>query len=79
MVLSVEALRGDKGSELSEIAITFDAEGLDVLLTSLNRLKQKKGHDHLMTPSWAGNELTETRHGGANSLLINHLRLVRIE
>lgn len=32
-------------------------------------------HVHLMTPSWAGNELTEEVQGTGN-VLFNHLRIV---
>jgi hypothetical protein len=44
------------------------------LIRTLERLRQGGGHDHLMTRSWAGNELTEQKHDLA-STLINHLRI----
>ena len=80
MILTIEGLKdaGPSGERISEVAICFDQEGLDVLWRELERLKQKRGHSHLMTPAWAGNELTEEVQGGEKYVLINHLRLVRI-
>ena len=77
MILSIEAIADNKCKDISEVAITFDGEGLDILLDRLNRLKQRVDHDHLMTPAWGGNELTEIRQSVGESVLVNHLRLVR--
>ena len=56
-----------------ELEVHLDQEGLDSLLRALHRLADSKAplprHDHLMTPSWAGNELTETKQGAGNTLL----------
>ena len=56
-----------------ELEIHCDQEGLDVLLRTLHRLADSKSslprHDHLMTPGWAGNELTEEKQGEQNTLL----------
>ena len=63
-------------AEQQELDIVCDDEGLDLLLDKLQRLKKGGGHTHLMTPSWAGDELTEekqTEHGS----LINHVRIVK--
>lgn len=54
------------------IEIFCDGEGLDLLLDRLARLKKNGGHAHLMTPAWAGDELSETRQGPDNRLY-NHL------
>jgi hypothetical protein len=44
----------------SEIEIHGDADGLGALADRIARLLEKKlDHDHLMTPSWGGAELTE--------------------
>jgi hypothetical protein len=54
-----------------EIQIHCDAEGVQTLIRSLARLAQKmtSDHDHLMTPSWAGHELTDEKQGQANRLV----------
>ncbi len=57
------------------VEIYFDEDGLKTLRRSLDMLSSKGGHDHLMTPSWAGTELTEEKQG-ENTTLINHLLLV---
>lgn len=57
------------------VEIYFDDEGLRVLRRSLEILAQRGGHDHLMTPSWAGTELSEQKQGTGTSL-INHVLLV---
>ncbi len=54
------------------IEIHVDREGVDLLLDRLRKLKERGGHDHLMTPSWSGNELTEEQQGPENEL-IHHL------
>ncbi|HVH12707.1 MAG TPA: Imm32 family immunity protein, partial [Longimicrobium sp.] len=57
---------------IDAVEIFCDGEGLDLLLDKLTRLKKNGGHTHLMTPTWAGDELSETRQGPDNRLL-NHL------
>lgn len=74
MKLTVELQKGEN----PEIALCFDAEGLDVLIRKLEHLRSKVDHLHLMTPSWAGQELTEDLAGGEQYQLINSLRLVRL-
>ena len=61
-----------------EVAICFDADGLRLLLKRLESLLTRVDHVHLMTPSWAGNEMTEDPVGGERYRLINSLRLVRL-
>jgi len=71
MILTVEWQPGQQ-----ELDIVCDDEGIDLLLDKLRKLKRTGGHAHLMTPSWAGDELTEekqTEHGA----LINHVRIVK--
>ncbi len=65
-------------SEHPEVAICFDLQGLDLLISKLEYLKMHVDHLHLMTPSWAGNELTEETNGGGNYKLLHSLRLVRL-
>ena len=66
--------------EIDEVVICFDEEGLELLEYRLKLLRQGKvpNHDHLMTPAWAGDELTEEKQGHDRDILINHLRLVRL-
>jgi len=51
------------------VGIYCDKEGLDLLISRLVKLKERGGHDHLMTPSWAGWELTEEIQGEGNQLI----------
>jgi hypothetical protein len=74
MKLTVELQKGAH----PEVALCFDAEGLDVLIRKLEHLRSKVDHLHLMTPAWAGQELTEELAGGEQYQLINSLRLVRL-
>ena len=69
MLLSVEYQQ-----PLEELDIICDSAGLDALINHLCQLKQHGGHLHLMTPSWAGTELTEIRFN-ETALLINHVRI----
>jgi hypothetical protein len=70
MVLSIEFQAAQE-----ELAIICDSDGLDSLIDRLQKLKRDGGHIHLMTPSWAGSELTEKKHA-PESDPINHLRVV---
>jgi hypothetical protein len=52
--------------EGQQVFVHVDAAGLDHLIRSLTRLRQKleKGvsdHDHMMTDAWAGEELSTPR------------------
>ena len=60
------------------VTICLDKDGIDFLIKKLIKLSNSKSneHDHLMTPSWSGNELTEKKIGADEDTLINHLRLV---
>lgn len=77
MILTLEIKDGAKPTE-AEAALCFDDEGLEFLIEKLIRLRGKRDHEHLMTPSWAGNELTEVKQGSAEYGLVNHLRLVKL-
>lgn len=57
------------------VEIYCDKEGLEFLIQRLFTLKKNGGHEHLMTPSWSGNELTETKQAVDNEL-INHLCII---
>lgn len=77
MILTVELKKQPNGSP-EEVAICCDQQGLELLVAKLQRLSGKADHTHLMTPSWAGTDLTEVKQGGAPFELVHHLRLVKI-
>ncbi len=78
-MLTVEAqVMPGSGGEIAEVAIAFDDEGLEYLLAKLQRLRDRKDHDHLMTPAWAGAGLSEQKQGGDAYTPVHHLRLVNI-
>jgi hypothetical protein len=74
MLLTVEKEKSEHG----EIAICFDEEELEFRIAKLSKLREKQDHLHLMTPGWAGNELTEVSQGGDRYELCNSLGLVRL-
>lgn len=76
-MLTVE-IRDGYDSSLAEVAICFDEEGLEFLMSKLASLRGIKDHEHLMTPSWAGDDLSEIKQGSPEYELINHLRLVKL-
>lgn len=63
------ALSDDK----DELEIQMNRAGMEDLIYYLRRLLNTSGplpsHDHLMTASWAGTELTEVNEGGNGSVL----------
>jgi len=60
----------------AELEIHCNQEGLEFLVQALQSLAASNApmprHDHLMTPSWAGNELSEVLQRDENTLL-NHV------
>jgi hypothetical protein len=58
----------------SEVEIYCDREGLNELIRKLEALANGETHVHLMSPSWAGHELSEEVVGSKNAL-IHHLRI----
>jgi hypothetical protein len=77
MLLTVELRDGDKPGR-AEVALCLDDEGLEVLVRRLERLRGRRDHEHLMTPAWAGSELTDSKQGGPEFELVNHLRIVKL-
>jgi hypothetical protein len=57
------------------VEIYVDDEGAKVLGRALEAVLRTQGHDHLMTPSWSGTELSEQQQGKETTLM-NHLLLV---
>lgn len=76
-MITVE-LKSVQGTSTAEVAICCDGPGLDLLIEKLSRLRGKRDHTHLMTPSWAGDELSENKQGNDEYELVNHLRLVKL-
>ncbi|SHL04383.1 Imm32 family immunity protein [Desulforamulus aeronauticus] len=70
MILTVEH---DEKQE--KIEIFCEKEVIELFLKKLTFLVNNGGHVHLMTPSWAANELKEDKQG-TNTVLINHLKVV---
>lgn len=77
MLLTVELQDGNKPGR-AEVAVCLDDEGLEFLVRKLQGLRGRKEHVHLMTPSWAGTELSESKQGGPEFEVVNHLRIVKL-
>jgi len=75
MTLTVEITRDAD----PEVAIAFDSEGLEHLIRKLNSLRDRIDHLHLMTPAWAGDDLSEQGRGGPDYRLVHSVRLVRLK
>jgi hypothetical protein len=63
------------------VEIFMDEDGREKFVKSLQRLSTTNAeidHDHLMTPSWAGIELTEELQNPANDL-INKVTVFLVE
>lgn len=75
-MLTVEMKNGEEAPlGKTEVEVYCDSEGLELLLAQLQHLKDGSRHIHLMTSSWAGNELDEVKHGAGNTV-INHLKVI---
>ncbi len=72
MLFTVEI--ASTNSDRPRVEIFLDEDGIKLLLRRLEFIKNGKSHDHFMTPSWAGNELTEVKVGGPN-VLVNMLNI----
>ena len=74
-MLTIEIRDAEKASMgEAEVEIFCDADGVALLLRHLGFLKTGSTHFHLMTPSWAGNELGE-KTLGVGTVLINHVKV----
>lgn len=74
-MLTIEIKDPEKAAEgSSEIEIYCDREGLEELKRQLGFLDRGETHVHLMSESWAGNELTEEKQGAKNAL-VHHLKI----
>lgn len=78
-MLTVEIRDAEKATDgKAEVEIFLDEAGLRVLLAQLRHLESGSSHVHLMTPAWAGNELTEKAQG-EGTVLVHHLRVTRCQ
>jgi hypothetical protein len=57
-----------------ELNVHCDDAGLAKLLSVLSKLEEKAQHEHLMTPSWGGSELSEEPQA-ADSQLLNKVTI----
>ncbi len=63
-----------------QLFIHADKGGLDLLIKSLTHIRKSVGegksdHDHLMTESWGGQELTETNSCGNEGRILDHVKI----
>ena len=74
-MLTVEIRHPLKAAEgMAEVEIYCDSAGLSELSRQIQFLLANETHVHLMTPAWAGQELTEVSQGSGTTL-IHHLRI----
>jgi hypothetical protein len=73
MTLTFELVRK---AEQPVLEIYFDRDGLKNLKYFIEKIENHKGpfHEHLMTPSWAGDALTE-RVVGDDNILVNQVTI----
>lgn len=65
--LNAEAM--EKHSALC-IELYCDVDGLKLLNNAIERIMAGESHEHLMSPSWAGNELSDSpTHGSSNPVI----------
>jgi hypothetical protein len=77
MKITVEISKENvRGEDVYEVCVFFDEEGAEFLAGKIASLKQGGviEHEHLMTPSWSGWELSEERQH-PSSILCNHFEL----
>jgi len=60
------------------VEIHVDREGIKALINKLELLQRIEGneHEHLMTASWGGSELTEDLQGRSNKL-VHHVKMFK--
>lgn len=59
-----------------ELDIHCDEQGLNMLIQSLHRLSNANQHEHLLSPSWGGSQLSEEKQS-EQSKLINKITFHR--
>lgn len=77
-MITVEIRDPSKAAEgLSVVEIYCDIEGARDLISQLNIILEGETHVHLMTPEWAGSELSSTQQS-EKSFVVNHLLIQRV-
>ena len=66
--MSINVLSFELTPDGKELHIHGDSAGLLRLAAALQRLatSDTPGHEHLFTPAWGGNDLSQEAQGGAN-------------
>ena len=67
--MSERILTFELSADCNQLDIHGDTAGLQDLLQTLQRVISSHEHEHLMTPSWGGNELTEEAQGQGGRLI----------
>lgn len=77
-MITVEILGADEVDEGgAEVEIFCDKEGLAFLSKQIDFLLKGETHVHFTTPSWAGDELSESPLGLGK--IVNHMKIAKIE
>lgn len=69
-----EILTFELSDDNLQLFVCGNKEGLESLINSIEKVIKYNDHDHLMTPSWAGYELTEERQV-ENTKLMNKVTI----
>ena len=64
--------------EHGTLEIVCDEEGRDLLRRYIDWLKLPGDHEHLMTPSWSGSELTEELQSTAPGRKLIHMVTIHL-
>jgi hypothetical protein len=55
--------------EFEQIDVHFDEVGLEQLILILQNLRGVSDHDHMMTPSWGGDQLSDEPQSDQTKLI----------
>lgn len=77
-MITIEIRNAEKiDAGIAAVEIFCDLEGLTLLSKQIEHLKSGSTHIHMMTPTWAGNELGENLFGNGTTL-IHHLQITML-
>jgi hypothetical protein len=62
-------------NDKDELEIHCDKKGLKDFIQILSKVLEKGEHEHLMSPSWGGTELSHDKQG-ENNILLNHVKVL---
>ncbi len=61
----------------AEVEIFLDANGIEFLRYQLDLIEGGESHVHLMSPAWAGDELSDKpMNNDSNFAVVHHVKLV---